>query len=127
MTVSAKCHTRELVESIKRSEASPETPDKYDGGLYVGRAGIAYMLWFVGTKQPDLAHNLESARELALAHYRWRGFSWLCSSDLSPSRFCVQQDHHDQASRLGFLLGNTGVYAGTFDSFLSLCDLCLLQ
>ena len=68
------------MESIKRSEASPETPDKYDGGLYVGRAGIAYMLWFVGTKQPDLAHNLESARELALAHYRWRGFSRLCSS-----------------------------------------------
>ena len=65
------CHIRELVESVKRSEQSPETPDKYDGGLYVGRAGIAYMLWYVSTKQPDLAHNLESARELAFAHYRW--------------------------------------------------------
>jgi len=30
---------RELVESIKRSDGSPDTPDKYDGGLYVGRAG----------------------------------------------------------------------------------------
>ena len=39
-------------------------------GLYVGRAGIAYMLWYVSAKQPDLAHNLESARELANAHYR---------------------------------------------------------
>ena len=62
---------RELVESVKRSEQSPETPDKYDGGLYVGRAGIAYMLWYVSTKQPELVHNLESARELAFAHYRW--------------------------------------------------------
>ena len=60
------------MESVKRSEQSPETPDKYDGGLYVGRAGIAYMLWYVSTKQPELAHNLESARELAFAHYRWQ-------------------------------------------------------
>ena len=32
-----------------------------------------------------------------------------------PPRFCVQQDHPDKASRLGFLLGNTGVYAGISD------------
>jgi len=86
---------RELVESIKRSDGSPDTPDKYDGGLYVGRAGIAYMLWYVASKQTDLSSNLANARELGLAHYR----------------FCTQQDQNDQGSRLGFLLGNTGVYA----------------
>lgn len=86
---------RELVESIKRSDGSPETPDKYDGGLYVGRAGIAYMLWYSATRQTGLSSNLANARELALAHYR----------------FCNLQDQNDQGSRLGFLLGNTGVYA----------------
>ena len=98
---------------MKRSEQSPETPDKYDGGLYVGRAGIAYMLWYVSTKQPELAHNLESARELAFAHYRWQQI--ILFSISLPPRFCVQQDHPDKASRLGFLLGNTGVYAGISD------------
>ena len=84
------CRIRELVESVKRSEQSPETPDKYDGGLYVGRAGIAYMLWYVSTKQPELAHNLESARELAFAHYRWQKnnfvFYFSASQILRPAR-----------------------------------------
>ena len=38
-----------------------------------------------------------------------------CTAQCTPPvlRWCVESEHHDSGSRLGFLLGNTGVYAGT--------------
>jgi len=86
---------RELLESVRRSEAGEKTPSKYDGGIYVGSAGIAYMLWYQTIKMPSLGDHMGTAKELALAHFR----------------FCESADHNDPCSRLGFFLGNTGVFA----------------
>ena len=48
--------------------------------LLTHRAGIAYMLWYVTTKMPEVGGPgaMEEARGLALAHHRWKEHS--CSS-----------------------------------------------
>jgi len=89
-----KTRIKELIEGIITNSNSSSTIMRVDGGLYVGLAGIAYMMSYVSEKLPDL-NFLENAKKLAQTHYRF------CQEDSSP----------DLGSRLGFLLGNTGVYA----------------
>ena len=67
---------------------------KVDGGLYVGIGGIAYMLWFVSEKIAEF-NFLDTADQFAQLHLK----------------FCQQNASNDLGSKLGFYLGNTGVYA----------------
>jgi len=67
-----------------------------DGGLYVGLGGVAYALWYISTKLPNSDVFLTEATKLSQAHLQ----------------YCATQDVSRQpSSRLGFLLGNTGVEA----------------
>jgi len=61
-----------------------------DGGLYVGQGGVAYMLYYLQKKLPELNY-LDHANNLCEAHYK------------SPLR--------SQSDGLGFLLGKSGLAA----------------
>ena len=87
-----KKRIKELIKAILSEDNAGKR--RLDGGLYVGEAGIAYMLWYVSEKLPELAY-MESAHKLAQEHFQ----------------FCKEDASQDLGSKLGFLLGNTGVYA----------------
>jgi len=87
-----KSRIKELIEAIIKNEKSSSR--RLDGGLYVGISGISYMLWYVSIKLPELK-CLETAKKFGQIHFD------VCQDDSTK----------DLGSKLGFLLGNTGVYA----------------
>eukprot|EP00092_Neocalanus_flemingeri_P068272 GFUD01083399.1.p1 GENE.GFUD01083399.1~~GFUD01083399.1.p1 ORF type:complete len:317 (+),score=51.26 GFUD01083399.1:57-1007(+) len=87
-----KTRIKELIEAIIKNEKSSSR--RVDGGLYVGMSGIAYMMWYVSVKLPELK-CMETAKKFGQIHFK----------------FCQDEAPKDLGSKLGFLLGNTGVYA----------------
>ena len=83
-----KSRIKELVEVIISNQKTSK--QDLNGGLYVGVGGVAYMLWYVSTKIPEL-HHLEEAKFLAEIQFK--------------------NCKNTGADSLGFLLGNTGVFA----------------
>ena len=87
-----KKRIQDLISAIIANDSSPNR--RVDGGVYVGLSGVAYMMWYVSDKIPEL-NCLETAKKFAQIHYK----------------FCQENDSKDLGSKLAFLLGNTGVYA----------------
>lgn len=87
-----KTRIKDLISSIIMNENMSNR--RVDGGLYVGISGIAYMMWYVSGKLPELNY-METAKKFAEIHLN----------------FCKDDAPKDLGSKLGFLLGNTGVYA----------------
>eukprot|EP00092_Neocalanus_flemingeri_P072791 GFUD01089670.1.p1 GENE.GFUD01089670.1~~GFUD01089670.1.p1 ORF type:complete len:104 (-),score=12.72 GFUD01089670.1:217-528(-) len=56
---------KELVEIIISNQKTRKKD--LDGGMHVGFGGVAYMLWFVSTKIPEM-HRMEAAKMLAEVH-----------------------------------------------------------
>ena len=88
-----KTRIKKLIQAIITKEENSSNR-RVDGGLYVGISGIAYMMWYVSEKLPHL-NCLENAKKFAQIHFK----------------FCQNESPKDLGSKLGFLLGNTGVYA----------------
>eukprot|EP00090_Calanus_glacialis_P029255 TRINITY_DN46963_c0_g1_i1.p1 TRINITY_DN46963_c0_g1~~TRINITY_DN46963_c0_g1_i1.p1 ORF type:complete len:418 (-),score=115.98 TRINITY_DN46963_c0_g1_i1:187-1404(-) len=83
-----KPRIRELVDMIIANQKTAKRD--LDGGLYVGVGGVAYMLWCVSTRLPELNY-LEKAKTLAEIQLK----------NCQPTT----------PASLGFLLGNTGIFA----------------
>ena len=67
-----------------------------DGGLYVGSAGIAYMLYYVSTYEPFYQHKAN--------------FIHLAQSILKRDLIFTERQSSKPADRVSFLLGPSGLY-----------------
>ena len=83
-----KSRLKELIDTMVANQKTSKRD--LDGGLYVGAGGVAYMLWYISVKLPELC-QLEAAKTLADIQLK----------NCQPLT----------AQSVGFLLGDTGVFA----------------